>query len=194
MSRSSLRGYALRVAWIEFNHFRAENPGPLWQSLRETKDPTLPTVLFEDAAALLGLIVALLGVTLALVTGSPMWDGAASVFIGVVLFFVALFLFKESYSLLIGEAASPRVRKKIREVVEGEEAVEELIELLTLQRGPRSLLIALDLRFHRGLSTDEIEKAVVRMEAAIRAQIKGARHIFIEAGSLRTRSPEEVDS
>ncbi|MEZ6197213.1 MAG: cation diffusion facilitator family transporter [Planctomycetota bacterium] len=184
--------FALRVAWREFREFRETNPGSLLEGLRATKDPTLPTVLFEDSAAIVGLLVALVGVTVTVVTGDATYDGVASIIIGLVLLGVSWFLAVESFSLLVGEAALPVEQSAIREVAESDPAVVSVLELLTLQRGPDSLLVALTLEFADDLVTGQIETAVCRLESAIKARIPTATHIFIETGSISSRSPEDA--
>ena len=186
-----LEARALMIAWEEFKHFRAENPGPLLEGLSQTKDPILPTVLFEDGAALLGLLVALFGVSAAVITGNSMWDGAASITIGVLLLGVAWFLARESHSLIIGEAALERDYLRIAEICDNDEAVVETIEIITLHRGPKDLLVALNLNFQRGLTTKDIEAAVVRIETSILESIPIAKNVFIEAGAARTTQPTE---
>ncbi|MCB9831185.1 MAG: cation transporter [Planctomycetes bacterium] len=180
-----VEGFALRVAYREFQELRREQPGPLLQVLRETKDPTLPTVMFEDAAAVVGLLVALLGVTLTVITGDAIWDALASIVIGVVLVGVAFFLAVESHSLLVGEAASAQDQATIRRLAELDPAVERIVELLTLQLGPQSILIALTLDFRDDMRTEGIENSVLRLEESIRRDLPSARYIFVEAGSFR---------
>lgn len=181
-----VEAYALRVAWIEFQHFRRDNPGPLIENLKKTKDPTLPTVLFEDSAALVGLIFAAVGVSAAAITGNPVYDAISSILIGVVLLGVSWFLARESHSLLVGESASTKDREAIRDVVDGDEAVMRLVDLLTLQRSPEDVLVALTVEFRDNLRADDIEKAVVRIEAEIRRRVPLAKYIFVEAGCFAT--------
>lgn len=180
-----VEGYALRVAWLEFQHWREDNPGKLLDSLRHTKDPTLPTVLFEDTAALIGLIVAAVGITLSVVTGDPQWDAMASIAIGVVLLGVAGFLAVESHSLLIGESASPKDTSAIHESVMAHPQVEAIDELLTLHRGPNEIQVSFRVQFTDDLNTDAIEEAVLDLESRIRACVPAAQHIFIEAGAIK---------
>ncbi len=180
-------GSALRVAWREFSHWRRDHPGPFWRTLREAKDLSLPTVIFEDSAALIGLTVAAVGIGLAHHTGIGWFDGAASIVIGCVLLGVAWFLATESHSLLIGESATRSDRNHIREALLGDPAIDRVVRLSTLQRGPQSLLVALEIEFHDGLSTDEVEAAVRRLEEKIRLAVPAAREIFIEAGAFRRR-------
>ena len=182
-----VEAFALKVAWEEFKHFRAENPGPVLQALKDCKDPTLPTVLFEDSAALFGLTVAAIGVALTVLTGNPIHDAIATICIGVILVGVAGFLAVESHSLLVGEAASTKDQKRIRDVVTADEAVESVVEMLTLQRGPRDILVALTLDFKDDLQTNDLELAILRIEGEIQAIVPDARHVFIEAGSFRQK-------
>ena len=177
-------GFALRVAWGEFQHFRSTTSGPLWKNLREAKDLSLPTVLFEDSAALLGLSIAAVGIGLAAWTHNGVYDGAASILIGVVLLGVAWFLATESHSLLIGEAASPTDRRAILDVVESDESIEKLIRLTTLHMGPDDLLVALEVDFRNDLSVVDLEREVPRLEAAIRERVPAARSIFVEARAV----------
>jgi len=179
---------ALRIAWMEFQHWRADNPGSLFKQLRAAKDLTLPTVIFEDTAALLGLVIAALGITLAHYTGMHWLDGLASILIGLVLLAVAWFLAVESHSLLLGESASTRNRQQLQQLVESDAAVERMVSAETLQRGPNSILIALEIDFMDHLDTGGIESAVGRIETLIRAEIPAAKHIYIEASSFR-RTP-----
>ena len=180
-----VEGYALRVAWIEFQHWREENPGPLFDSLRHTKDPTLPTVLFEDSAALIGLLVATIGITLSVLTNDPQWDAIASIAIGVVLLGVAAFLAIESHSLLLGESASARDIASIREAALAHKCVEAINELLTIHRGPNEIQVSMRAQFIDELTTDAIEETVLEIEDAIRAVLPAAKHIFIEPGAIR---------
>ncbi|MCA9322634.1 MAG: cation transporter [Planctomycetes bacterium] len=179
-----VEGYALRIAWIEFKEWRKDNPGSILQGLAQTKDPTLPTVLLEDSAALIGLLVALIGVTLTVITGSPTFDAIASIVIGLVLLGVAWFLARESYSLLLGESASQNDRDQVREAVLSDPNVRGLNDLVALQRGPDDVLVLLSVEFVDELDTDELEATVARIEMSIRTRIHGAKRIFIEAGSL----------
>ena len=187
----AVESFALKVAYKEFKEIRAHHPGPLLRALSDTKDPTIPTILFEDAAAVTGLLVALMGVALTHATGNAMFDAMASMIIGSLLVMVAWFLAKESHSLLVGEAATPEAQEAIRSIVKEEQTVVSLIELLTLQRGPRSIIVALELEFMDALKTPQIERAVVRLEKKIGQAVPEATHLFIEAGSFRARQKQQ---
>jgi divalent metal cation (Fe/Co/Zn/Cd) transporter len=178
-------GFALRVAWQEFKHWRSTQRGSLWRALRDAKDLALPTVLFEDAAALLGLLIAAAGITATLLTHNGVYDGIASVLIGVILLGVACFLATESYSLLLGESAGREDRERIREIVLADPSVHRIAEMGTLQRGPESILVALTLEFTAGMTTAQIAEVIGRLEDQIRASVPEAKDIFVEVGFLR---------
>ncbi len=175
-------GYAWSVAYRAFG---AERRGrPLFTAVRASKDPTTFTVLFEDSAAMLGLVVAFVGILLGQLTGSAFFDGIASILIGVILATVAVFLAYESKGLLLGEGADPRTLARIREIAAADPAVREVVRPLTMHFGPQEVLLALELRFRQGLSASEVATAVERLDRTLREQLPQIRHIFIEAQSL----------
>jgi cation diffusion facilitator family transporter len=157
----------------------------LWHALRAAKDPTTVTVIFEDSAALAGLLFALTGVYLSEITGSVLWDGIASMMIGVTLASVAILLAYESRSLLIGEAADPRVIESIRQIAREDADVVEAGRPLTMHFGPDEVLLNLDVRFRSDLSSEAIMGVVDRLERGIRERHPEIKRIFIEAESLR---------
>jgi cation diffusion facilitator family transporter len=156
----------------------------VWQTIRGSKDPTTFTILFEDTAALLGLVVALVGIFLGHQLNNPYLDGAASITIGVILGAVAGFLAYESKGLLIGEGVSPQVLASIRSIAASEPAVAEVRKALTMHLGPQEVLLTLDIRFQKDLTTHEIAAAIDELEAKIRNRHREVRHIFIEAKAL----------
>jgi cation diffusion facilitator family transporter len=141
---------------------------------RDNRDPTLPTVVLEDTAALISLGVAATGIWLSQATGSLVWDAYASALIGVLLIGVAIVLALENYSLLIGEAAPATVEAKIRRLVREDEDVTDVIDLRTMHMGPRDILVALGVQFRRHLTTSQIEAAIIRLQDAIRKALHGA--------------------
>jgi cation diffusion facilitator family transporter len=181
----AFEAYALRIAWKEFQHWRADNPGPLLEALRTAKAPTILVVLFEDSAALAGIVVATVGISLTIVTGNGVYDAVASLLIGVILFLAAAFIGMRTRALLLGEAATDADRKRIRQAVESVPQVSSLIELLTLHLGPEDILINLNIEFADDLKTDEIEAVIDDIEGRIRNAVHGAGRIFIEADSLK---------
>jgi cation diffusion facilitator family transporter len=169
---------ALRPALKDFNASRSGRS--VTRAIRESKDPSLVVVVFEDVAALIGLSIAAIGLTLARVTGNGLWDGLASVLIGVLLAGVAGFIAVEMKSLLIGESATREERSRIRAATLSVDEVERIDRMLTMQLAPEEILVNMDLVFDDGLDTDELEDAIQRIEAGIRDDVPAATKIFIE--------------
>ena len=136
----------------------------LRQYWRDSRDPTLVTVLMEDSAALVALLIAGAGLWLTQTTGDGIWDAAASGLIGLLLIAVAIVLAVESHSLLIGERAPAWIERTIREVVASENAVTRLVELHTMHLGPRAVLIVLGVTFDGHLSADGVGEAVAQLQ------------------------------
>jgi cation diffusion facilitator family transporter len=174
-------GYSFAVAFRAFQTVQGNQS--IWRSIHTSKDPTTFTVLFEDTAALLGLVVALAGVYLAQVFNNPFFDGAASIVIGIILALVAVLLAYESKGLLVGEAADPETIKNIRRLAESDHCVQRVDNILTMHFGPNSILLALDVRLGSGLSAAEVKQAVDRVETAIRQHYPDVKHVFIEFDS-----------
>ncbi len=174
-------GAAFWFAFKEFN--RVKGGRGYFAAVRVSKDPALFTVLLEDAAALLGLVIAFVGITLAQVLDMPALDGVASVAIGLVLAGTALLLAYESKGLLIGEAAKPEVLAKLRRILGAEHGVDRINEILTMHMGPRDVLLNLSLDFRSSLSSDEVEAEVTRLERQIKAALPEITRVFIEAES-----------
>lgn len=167
--------------WIAFKEFRrAKGEAGYLEAVQKGKDPTLFVVLFEDSAALAGLIVAFLGIFLGQITGWLWLDGAASVVIGLILAAVALWLAFETKGLLIGESASDAVRDQVRNLVSGTGGVERVHELLTLQMGPESILVVVSLDFADQVSADGVENTVAGMRQRIRQEVAGVSRVFIQ--------------
>ncbi|MFB6274447.1 MAG: cation diffusion facilitator family transporter, partial [Salinibacter sp.] len=175
-------GFALRTALQEFNKQRGDTP--FFKAIVTSKDPTTFTVLFEDTAAISGLVVALIGVHLASALHMPVIDGIASMVIGIILCGVAVFLIWESKKLLIGEAASPELRDRIRALARDDGDIEDVRRLLTMHMGPYSLLLNMDLTFRDALDAEGIEATVDRLEKTIRREHPTVQYIFIEADSV----------
>jgi cation diffusion facilitator family transporter len=174
--------YSFYIAFKAFQSAKGEQV--FWRAIHSSKDPTTFTVLFEDSAALLGLVVALVGVYLAHEFDNPYFDGSASIVIGGILAAVAVLLAYETKGLLIGEGADPEMLRQIRRLAETDHAVERVNRALTMYFGPHTVLLAMDLRFRNNLSAAELEEAVDRLEDAIRKRHRDVKHIFIESDSL----------
>lgn len=165
---------------------KRKEPGEsFWHSLRASKDPSVFIVFGEDSAALLGLLVAFLGVFLGQQLESPYPDGIASILIGLILAFVSLFLAYESKSLLVGETADHKIVNHIHKLVQDHPAVEQLRQPLTMHFGPQEILLNLDVQFRPGLETGELMNAVDELEMQIRSQHPSIRQIFIEVEGLK---------
>ena len=178
-------GLAFRTAWQEFNKQRGDTA--FWDAVRTSKDPTTVTVLFEDSAAMAGLVVALIGVHLAHLLQMPILDGIASMGIGLILFTVAAFLAWESKKLLVGEAAHPDVQADVRAIASEQPGVEAMGRVLTLHMGPYNLVLNMEVNFSEDLSAADITQTIDDLEDAIRAVHPEIKYIFVEAESLSGR-------
>lgn len=176
---------ALYFAVVEFNKARGELG--VYQAVRRGKDPSLFVVLFEDTAAMLGLVVALVGVTLAQVTGNPVWDGVASVAIGVILGLTAIWLAYETKSLLIGESAGESVTNKIREIAAAKTGVNNVNEVLTLHMGPEFILANISIDFDDDLAAGEIEKIIQSATDDIKSEFPFIKRVFVEAEAFKKK-------
>jgi cation diffusion facilitator family transporter len=148
-----------------------------------SKDPTIFTVLLEDTAAMLGIIVAFLGILLADLTGLAWLDAAASIVIGLILAAVATLLAYETKGLLIGEAAAPSVVRALRKMVGESEGVRTINELRTVHFGPTDILVAISVDFADALSSRQVEQSVTAIEAAIKQAYPSVTRVFVEAQS-----------
>jgi len=171
------------VAWRAFRGSRRGRT--TLAAIHHGKDPSLFTVLFEDTAALLGLVVAFFGVLLSHLLDAPFLDGAASVVIGCILVVAALWLAYESRSLLVGEAADPQMVADIRRIVLDDPAVTGLGVVLTMHLGPDDVLLNIEVLFTPGLPAEEIHAAVHRIEERINEPFPEVSRIFIEVEALR---------
>ncbi|MGB3308699.1 MAG: cation diffusion facilitator family transporter [Nodosilinea sp.] len=178
-------GLALTVSIREFNkNYPRKAEVSLWQAIRDSKDPSSFIVIVEDAAALVGLSIAFAGVMLTQVFNNAIYDGIASIVIGLLLTVVAIVLVIETKSLLTGESASVAVRDSIKTLVKADQAVSDMGPPITLHLGPRDIMLAMNIEFCDHLSADEIEAAVRRIEQSIRATHQDVTRIFIEAASM----------
>ncbi len=172
-------GFEIFVAWLpalkQFNRIRGTKG--VWQMIKESKDSALIIVLFEDSAAVAGLFVAAAGLLLTEFTGTAVWDGLASIVIGLILISVALIIAREMSALLIGESASRENRTAIRVAILSVDEVHHVERLLTMQMAPSEILVTADVAFDAGV--DDVE-AVEKIEAKIRAACPDATRIFIE--------------
>jgi cation diffusion facilitator family transporter len=172
-----LEGYSLRTAVHESRHSRA---GGSWINfIRRAKAPELPVVLLEDLGALIGLVFALGGVGLAVLTGNPRWDAIGTLAIGGLLGCIAIVLMIETKSLLIGESASPDAVARIRAALVGE-GIDRIIHMRTMHLGPEELLVAAKIAVARTTTLDKVAAAIDHAERRIRAAEPIARVIYLE--------------
>ncbi|MEM6835425.1 MAG: cation diffusion facilitator family transporter [Cyanobacteria bacterium P01_C01_bin.120] len=176
---------ALTVSIREFKHQNPNRQGNLWTAMKRSKDPSSFIVIFEDAAALLGLGVAFGGVYLSQVTQNTTYDAIASIVIGVILTVVAIVLVSETKGLLIGESALPETQESLKAIIKADQAVVGMGSLITLHLAPKDVMLALNIEFADDLSADDIEAAVCRIETSIRDSHEEVKRIFIEAASMR---------
>lgn len=176
------------VLVVAFKEFKVEaGELSLREALEETRTATIITVLFEDAAAVIGVLIALVGIGLSWVTGNPYFDAIATLLIGVVLASVAYFLGYMTKNLLIGMSASPRVENQIEGAVKSVPGVVRIVELKTLHMGADFILLNLGVEFAKGLKTGELEKIVDTIEAEVKRAVPVVKRIFIEIDSFRTK-------
>jgi cation diffusion facilitator family transporter len=164
--------------------------GTWWQFIRQSKTPELPVVLLEDAGALLGLVFALAGVGLSALTGNIIWDAIGTLCIGVLLGVIAIFLIRETKSLLIGEGSGPVEVRTIRAALVGG-GVDRVIHLRTQYIGPDELLVAAKIAVPSTMSTAEIARVIDEAEARVRGAVPAARIIYLEPDLDRT--PPDLD-
>ena len=170
---------SFRVAAREFNKTRGSRP--LMEALFHGKDPTIPVVLLEDTAALVGLVLAFGAVVTTWATGNVVADAVGSILIGVLLCAVGLTLAYETHGLIIGEAATPEMRARALGVVTETSGVEGVSQMLTMHIGPDTVLLAMKVRFRRGATVEEVEQVTNAVEERVRAAVPEMQKIFIEA-------------
>ncbi|MGH9621717.1 MAG: cation diffusion facilitator family transporter [Bryobacteraceae bacterium] len=161
-----------------------------WRGVHTSKDPTLFTVLLDNVAAVFGVLFAFLGIFLGHLFQLPLLDGVGAILVGLTLAAVAVILAIESKGLLIGEGVDRPTREKIRQLAAADPAVERVGGPLTMYFGPSSVLLALEVQFHKGLSAAEVTAAVDRLEKSVRGEYPFIERIFIEAESLSRTSME----
>ncbi len=173
-----LEGYSFRTAVKESNHTRGTTSWVTY--VRRAKAPELPVVLLEDAGALVGLVLAFLGVVLTLITGNGRWDGAGTAAIGLLLVTIAIILAVETKSLLLGEGATAEDVRTIEQAILAGPGIERIIHMKTLHLGPEELLVAAKIAVPRAERADDVARHIDETEARIRAALPIARVIYLE--------------
>jgi cation diffusion facilitator family transporter len=177
----ALEAMSLRVALAEFRKLASGRS--IRSALLESRDPTIPLVLAEDATAIAGLVLALVAVAASELTGRDFWDPLGSIVIGVLLCAVAVLLAWITHRLLIGESATKADQTRALELARQVDGVERVTQMLTMHLGPDVVVLAVKVAFNRTLTVDQVEDVTNRIEAAIRAAMPHMRKIFIEADS-----------
>jgi cation diffusion facilitator family transporter len=179
-----LESFSLRTAIFEATEVRGEQGW--WEFIRHAKGPELPVVLLEDTGALLGLVLALLGVGLGSLTDNARWDALGSLGIGILLVVIAWVLVVEMKSLLIGEAASPRDEAAIRIALAESPSVLGVIHLRTEHLGPDELLVGAKIELDHALTLPEVARCIDEAERHIRDAVPAARLIYLEPDVARS--------
>lgn len=176
----ALESYSLAVAIAEFRHLRRGRS--VLRTIAEARDPTVLTVLFEDLAALFGLVVAALGLFITWLTGNPRFDGGASIVVGLALIAVAFVLGRDAKSLLIGEGVPDEELRRIEAIARAGRDVVGVVHVRTIHLGPREVMAGLKLTFDPQLDTRTLEARINELEASLRAELPHLRRIYIEPG------------
>jgi cation diffusion facilitator family transporter len=174
----AFESWSFSVAYREFKQMQGSRPFRV--TLMQAKDPTIPVVLAEDTAALLGLAIALVAVGLSDLTGWPGWDAVGSFLIGILLALVAWFLAGRTHSLLLGEAITAEDDARIKALAKSVEGVNEVRQMLSYHLGPKTVILAMKIDFARGLDVSGIEGRINAIEKAIRKELPHMRYIFVE--------------
>ena len=177
-------GAAWFFAFREFK--RAKGKWEYIEAVQRGKDPSLFVVLFEDSAAMLGLMVALLATILTQLTGNLYLDGIASIVIGLILAGTAMWLAFETKGLLIGESANVHVVNGIKKITKAYDKIEHVNEVLTMHMGPEFILVNISVEFKDAATATEIEDTVSQLDAAIKNEYENVKRIFIEGEARKS--------
>lgn len=179
-----LESLSFRTAIKEANHARGDRSFPRF--LKDTRQPELPVILLEDAGALLGLVLALLGVSMAVITGDARWDGVGAMGVGLLLVVIAVFLSMEMAAMLVGESALPEEVAAISAALASSPGVKRVIHLRTVHVGPDELLVAAKIAVSHSATGAEIAQDIDQAEAILRAAVPTATYVFLEPDLDRT--------
>lgn len=182
-----LETYSFRTAMVESRPLKGRSSW--WQFIRRSRNPELPVVLLEDTGALLGLLFALAGVGLTILTGDPIWDGVGTMLIGALLGVIAVILMVEMHSLLIGEGATAEDCRAIQAALEGADKIDRVIHLRTQYLGPEEMLVAAKIAVAAGTDLATVAATIDAAEAAVRAAVPAATVIYLEPDLDRALTP-----
>ena len=173
-----VEAFSFRVAIIESSRVKGDKSW--WEFIRRSRSPELPVVLLEDAGAMIGLVLALIGVGLTSITGDPLWDALGTLSIGILLVIISITLTIEMKSLLIGEAATEEDIRALTAAVEAVPSVVRVIDLRTQHIGPEELLVAGKLEFDRSMTNPQLSDAIDEVENALRHAVPHVLQIYLE--------------
>lgn len=182
-----LETFSFRTAMVESRPLKGRSTW--WQFIRRSRNPELPVVLLEDTGALLGLLFALGGVGLTVLTGDPVWDGVGTMLIGALLGVIAVILMVEMHSLLIGEGATAEECRAIQAALEGTDRIDRVIHLRTQYLGPDEMLVAAKIALTPGTDLATVAATIDAAEAATRAAVPAAKVIYLEPDLDRALAP-----
>jgi cation diffusion facilitator family transporter len=170
------------ISWyFGLKAFRAERRGRgIVETIRRTKDPSAFAVLLEDSAALIGLVLAFLGVYLSALLDAPWIDGACSIAIGALLCVIALIMVYESMGLIVGEGMERGALGELRSIIGHDGQVRRVADLVTLYLGPQDVLLAIEIEMRPGISIEDVRSAIARIKAAIRKRFPQIRRIYLD--------------
>jgi cation diffusion facilitator family transporter len=177
----ALELFSLRAAMEEFRHIKAGRS--LRQTIDEARDAVVIVVLFEDSAAIVGLVAALGGIGLTHLTQNAVWDGVGSIVVGVTLGAVALFLARKTLHLLVGQAVTPAQRERIRQLAIASPGIKALIHLRTMHLGPEEVLVAMKVMFDDQVQARDIARHIDALEARLREEMPILKRIYVEVGT-----------
>jgi len=183
-------GVALVITSREFRRAAREEERSFWDHFKTTRNTTMKVPLYEDTAALAGLVIAAAGLFLTQLTDNALYDGMASIGVGVVLSVVAFQLGADSRALLIGQAVPQEDRQRVYETISGFDEVKEILRLLTMHLGPNAVLVNAEIHVIDGLDTDQIEALIESITHALQQTLPEANQVFIELRPSKQPGPE----
>ena len=181
----AIESTSLRVAWRELR--RSQPDGTMLAALRGSKDPSVFSIFCEDAAAIAGLTVAAVGLGLAYIMDEPRFDAIASLAIGCILILTAIFLARETLSLMTGESASSEVLAAVQTVLDNDRRIQRIDEVLSMHLGPSDILLGISLDFRDDMTSEEIEVAVHEIGETLRACQPSIHKVFVRPVQPITR-------
>jgi len=187
-------GTSLVRVLVQYRAEARRSQTEMLDQVRSNPDTTVRTALFEDSAAMVGLMLAALGLALRQVTGSPVWDGAASMAIGVLLIVVAVRLGMDNREYLIGRSADPRVLEQIRAEIEQTPGVDRLVDLLTMYLGPDRLIVAARVDFSEDISADQAEQIADEIDKRLAERLPKTPDVFLDPTRRWSAAPAPANA